>query len=45
MNTTRIPYLGLTDYERRELRARRMERRAMIAIAVCVLLVGIIDKL
>jgi hypothetical protein len=36
---------GLTDYERRELRARRSQSVAMIGIALCVLMVGIIDKI
>lgn len=36
---------GLTDYERRELRARRHQRICMVALAVCVLLVGITNKI
>lgn len=42
---TKTLQLGLTDYERREQIARRNQRRAMLAIALCVVLVGLIDKL
>lgn len=46
MNTHhRIPHLGLSDYERAEKIARRKERNCMILIALCVILVGVIEKI
>lgn len=37
-------HLGLTDIERRQMAERRRVRNCFIALAVCILIVGFIEK-